>query len=204
MEAINLIIRSIFIENMIFAYFLGMCAVLAVSKDLKASIGLGIATLFVIVITVVINYFAVTYVLAEGALSWLGEDFASVNLSVFSLHIFVAVTASFVQVVEMIVEKHAPRLYNQLGIFLPLMAVNCAVVAGSLFMEQREFANFGIAAAYAFGSGIGWLLAIVIMASIREKLQYSHVPRPLKGLGITFIITALLGIGFMSFSGISI
>jgi Na+-transporting NADH:ubiquinone oxidoreductase subunit E len=204
MEAINLIIRSIFIENMIFAYFLGMCAVLAVSKDFKASIGLGLATLFVMVITVSINYLVVTYVLREGALSWLGEEFATVNLSVFSLHIFVAVTASFVQVVEMIVEKYAPRLYNQLGIFLPLMAVNCAVVAGSLFMEQREFANIGIAAAYAFGSGVGWMLAIAVMASIREKLQYSHVPKPLKGLGITFIITALVGIGFMSFSGISI
>ena len=204
MEAINVIIRSIFIENMIFAYFLGMCAVLAVSKDLKASIGLGVATLFVITVTVPINYIIVNFVLAEGALTWLGEEFATVSLSVFSLHIFIAVIASFVQVVEMIVEKHAPRLYNQLGIFLPLMAVNCAIVAGSLFMEQREFANVGIATAYAFGSGVGWMLAIALMAAIREKLQYSHVPRPLKGLGITFIVTALLGIGFMSFSGISI
>jgi Na+-transporting NADH:ubiquinone oxidoreductase subunit E len=204
MEAISLIIRSIFVDNMIFAYFLGMCSFLAVSKNVKTAMGLGIATMFVLVVTLPINYIIENFVLKAGALTWLGEEFATVDLSVFSLHIFIAVLASFVQVLEMIIEKYAPTLYSQLGIFLPLIAVNCAIVGGSLFMQQREFANIGIATAYAFGSGFGWLLAIVVMAAIREKLEYSHVPKPLRGLGITFIITALAGIGFMSFSGINI
>lgn len=204
MDAISLIVRSIFVDNMIFAYFLGMCSYLAVSKNVKTALGLGIAVTFVLVLTVPINYMLENYVLKAGALSWLGPQFANVNLSVFSLLIFIAVIASFVQLVEMVVEKFSPSLYASLGIFLPLIAVNCAILGGSLFMQQREFANVGMATAYGFGSGIGWLLAILGLAAIREKLEYSHVPKPLKGLGITFIVTALMAIGFMSFSGINI
>lgn len=204
MDAISLIVRSIFVDNMIFAYFLGMCSFLAVSKDVKTAMGLGIAVTFVLVVTVPVNYLMENYILKEGALSWLGEEFADVDLSVFSLLIFIAVIASITQLVEMVVERFSPALYHSLGIFLPLIAVNCAIFGGSLFMQQREFANIGMATSYAFGSGIGWLLAIVGMAAIREKLEYSHIPKPLKGLGITFIITALMAIGFMSFSGIDI
>ena len=204
MDAISLIVRSIFVDNMIFAYFLGMCSYLAVSKNVKTAMGLGLAVTFVLVLTLPINYMLENYVLKAGALSWLGPQFATVDLSVFSLLIFIAVIASFVQLVEMIVEKFSPELYASLGIFLPLIAVNCAILGGSLFMQQREFANVGMATAYGFGSGIGWLLAILGLAAIREKLEYSHVPKPLKGLGITFIVTALMAIGFMSFSGINI
>lgn len=204
MDAISLIVRSIFVDNMIFAYFLGMCSYLAVSKNVKTAFGLGIAVTFVLVLTLPINYMLENYVLKAGALAWLGPQFATIDLSVFSLLIFIAVIASFVQLVEMVVEKFSPSLYASLGIFLPLIAVNCAILGGSLFMQQREFANVGMATAYGFGSGIGWLLAILGMAAIREKLEYSHAPKPLKGLGITFIITALMAIGFMSFSGINI
>lgn len=204
MDAISLIVRSIFVDNMIFAYFLGMCSYLAVSKNVKTAMGLGLAVTFVLVLTLPINYMLENYVLKAGALSWLGPQFATVDLSVFSLLIFIAVIASFVQLVEMVIEKFSPGLYASLGIFLPLIAVNCAILGGSLFMQQREFANVGMATAYGFGSGIGWLLAILGLAAIREKLEYSHVPKPLKGLGITFIVTALMAIGFMSFSGINI
>lgn len=204
MDAISLIVRSIFVDNMIFAYFLGMCSFLAVSKNVKTALGLGVAVTFVLVLTLPINYMLENYVLKAGALQWLGEEYAGVDLSVFSLLVFIAIIASFVQLVEMVIERFSPSLYNSLGIFLPLIAVNCAILGGSLFMQQREFANVGMATAYGFGSGIGWLLAIVGLAAIREKLEYSHVPKPLKGLGITFIITALMAIGFMSFSGIDI
>ncbi|MCE5205068.1 MAG: NADH:ubiquinone reductase (Na(+)-transporting) subunit E [Porphyromonadaceae bacterium] len=204
MDAISLIVRSIFVDNMIFAYFLGMCSFLAVSKNVKTALGLGIAVTFVLVLTLPINYLLENYVLKAGALAWLGEEFATVDLSVFSLLIFIAVIASFTQLVEMVVERFSPALYASLGIFLPLIAVNCAILGGSLFMQQREFANIGMATAYSFGSGIGWMLAIVGMAAIREKLEYSNVPKPLKGLGITFITTALMALGFMSFSGINI
>lgn len=204
MDAISLIVRSIFVDNMIFAYFLGMCSFLAVSKNVKTALGLGIAVTFVLVLTLPINYMLENYVLKAGALQWLGEEYAEVDLSVFSLLVFIAVIASFVQLVEMVIERFSPSLYSSLGIFLPLIAVNCAILGGSLFMQQREFSNIGLATAYGFGSGIGWLLAIVGMAAIREKLEYSNIPKPLKGLGITFIITALMAIGFMSFSGIDI
>lgn len=204
METISLIVRSIFVDNMVFAYFLGMCSYLAVSKNVKTAVGLGAAVTFVLTLTLPINYLLENYVLKAGVLTWLGEDFASVDISVFSLLIFIAIIASFVQLVEMIVEKFSPSLYNSLGIFLPLIAVNCAILGGSLFMQQREFANVGMATAYGFGSGIGWLIAIVGLAAIREKLEYSHIPKPLRGLGITFIVTALMAIGFMSFSGINI
>lgn len=204
MEAISLIVRSIFVDNMIFAYFLGMCSFLAVSQNVKTALGLGVAVTFVLVITLPLNYMLENYVLKSGALAWLGDDFANMNLSVFSLLIFIAIIASLVQLVEMVIERFSPALYASLGIFLPLIAVNCAILGGSLFMQQREFANVGLATAYGFGSGIGWLLAIVGMAAIREKLEYSNVPKPLRGLGITFIITALMAIGFMSFAGIDI
>jgi Na+-transporting NADH:ubiquinone oxidoreductase subunit E len=204
MDAISLIVRSIFVDNMIFAYFLGMCSFLAVSKNVKTALGLGIAVTLVLVITLPVNYLLENYVLKAGALVWLGPQFAGVDLSVFSLLIFIAVIAAIVQLVEMVIERFSPALYSSLGIFLPLIAVNCAILGGSLFMQQREFVNIGMATAYSFGSGIGWLLAIVGMAAIREKLEYSDVPKPLKGLGITFIITALMAIGFMSFSGINI
>lgn len=204
MDAISLIVKSIFVDNMIFAYFLGMCSFLAVSKNVKTALGLGIAVTFVLVLTLPINYLLENYVLKAGALAWLGEEYVTVDLSVFSLLIFIAVIASVVQLVEMIIERFTPALHNSLGIFLPLIAVNCAILGGSLFMQQREFANIGLATAYAFGSGIGWLLAIVGLAAIREKLEYSHVPKALKGLGITFIVTSLMALGFMSFSGINL
>lgn len=204
MDTISLIVRSIFVDNMIFAYYLGMCSYLAVSKNVKTAVGLGLAVTFVLVLTLPLNYMLENYVLKAGALEWLGESFKDVDLSVFSLLIFIAVIASTVQLVEMIIERFSPALYISLGIFLPLIAVNCAILGGSLFMQQRAFPNIGIATAYGFGSGIGWLLAIVGLAAIRERLQYSNVPKPLRGLGITFIIVALMGVAFMSFSGIDI
>ena len=197
-------IRSIFVDNMVFAYYLGMCSYLAVSKNVKTALGLGLAVTFVLVCTLPINYMLENYVLKEGALSWLGEGFQDVNLSFLAFILFIAVIASFVQLVEMIVEKDAPSRYASLGIFLPLIAVNCAIMGGSLFMQQRAFANVGVATVYGFGSGIGWLLAIVGMAAIRERLAYSDVPKPLRGLGITFILTGLMGIAFMCFSGFKI
>ena len=204
MDAISLIVRSIFVDNMIFAYYLGMCSYLAVSKNVKTAVGLGFAVTFVLMLTVPLNFLLENHVLKAGALSWMGEEFKDVDLSVFSLLIFIAIIASTVQVVEMVIERFSPGLYTSLGIFLPLIAVNCAILGGSLFMQQRAFPNIGIATAYGFGSGIGWLLAIVGLAAIRERLQYSNVPKPLKGLGITFIIVALMGVAFMSFSGIDI
>jgi len=204
MDAISLIVRSIFVDNMVFAYYLGMCSYLAVSKNVKTAMGLGIAVTFVLMFTLPLNYMLENYVLKAGALAWLGENFKDVDLSVFSLLIFIAIIASSVQLVEMVIERFSPTLYTSLGIFLPLIAVNCAILGGSLFMQQRAFPNIGMATAYGFGSGIGWLLAIVGLAAIRERLQYSNVPKPLKGLGITFIIVALMGVAFMSFSGIDI
>ena len=203
-DLINLFIRSIFIDNMIFAFFLGMCSYLAVSKTVKTSMGLGIAVVAVMVITVPINYLLDNYVLKEGALTWLSPEFASVDLSFLSFILFIAVVASIVPLLEMIVEKFTPSLYNALGIFLPLIAVNCAILGASLFMQGKGFQSVGETAVYALGSGIGWLLAIVGIAAIREKLRYSQVPAPLKGLGITFIITGLMGIAFMSFLGIKL
>ena len=204
MESLNLFIKSIFIDNMIFAYFLGMCSYLAVSKTVKTSLGLGIAVTFVLTLTVPVNYLLENYILKPGALSWLGESFADVDLSFLSPIFFIAVVASMVQLVEMVVERFSPSLYASLGIFLPLIAVNCAILGGSLFMQQRAFDSVGTATVYGFGSGIGWLLAIVGIAAIREKLAYSNVPAPLKGIGITFIITGLMGIAFMSFLGIKL
>lgn len=199
MENLNLFIRSIFIDNMIFAYFLGMCSYLAVSKNVKTAIGLGIAVTFVLTITLPVNYLLENYILKSGALSWLGVEYKDIDLSFLSLILFIAVIASMTQLVEMVVEKYSPSLYASLGIFLPLIAVNCAILGGSLFMQQREFPNVGTATVYGIGSGIGWMLAIVGIAAIREKLAYSNVPAPLRGIGITFIVTGLMGIAFMSF-----
>ena len=204
MENLNLFIRSIFIDNMIFAYFLGMCSFLAVSKNVKTAFGLGIAVTFMLVVPLPINYLLNTYVLQPGALSWLGEDYASVDLSFLGLIMFIAVIASMTQLVEMAVEKFSPSLYASLGIFLPLIAVNCAILGCSLFMQQRDLGSAVTSMVYGAGSGIGWLLAIVGIAAIREKIQYSNVPAALKGIGITFIITGLMGIAFMSFLGIKI
>lgn len=203
-EYLSLFVRSIFVDNMVFAYYLGMCSYLAISKSVKTSLGLGIAVVFILTITVPINWLLENYVLSEGALAWVSPEFAEVDLSFLSLLIFIAVIAALVQIVEMVVEKYSPSLYNSLGIFLPLIAVNCAILGGSLFMQQRSFASIGLATTYGFGSGIGWLLAIVGMAAIRERLKYSDVPKPLRGLGIAFIITALMGIAFNSFSGMNI
>ena len=204
MDYINLFVRSIFIENMIFAYFLGMCSYLAVSKTVKTAVGLGAAVIFVLGITVPINYLLDNYLLQPGALAWLGEEYASIDLSFLSFIMFIAVIAAMVQLVEMIVEKFAPSLYGALGIFLPLIAVNCAILGGALFMQQKDFSNISYAITYGLGSGVGWFLAILGIAAIREKITYSNVPAPLKGIGITFIITGLMALGFMSFMGIKI
>ena len=200
----NIFVKSIFINNMVFAYFLGMCSYLAVSKTVKTSFGLGVAVTFVLGITVPVDYLIENYLLREGALSWLGEGFENVNLSFLSFIMFIAVIASMVQLVEMVIEKFSPALYNSLGIFLPLIAVNCAILGGSLFMQQAEYANISEATVFGLGSGIGFLLAIVGIAAIREKIRYSNVPAPLRGLGITFIITGLMGMAFMSFMGIKL
>ena len=206
MESINIFVKGIFVENMIFAYFLGMCSYLAVSKTVKTAVGLGMAVIFVLGITVPINYLLENYVLKEGALAaTLGiPELASVDLSFLSFILFIAVIASMVQLVEMVVEKFSPALYGALGIFLPLIAVNCSILGGSLFMQERQYATIGDATMFGLGSGVGWLLAIVAIAAIREKIRYSHVPAPLRGLGITFIITGLMGIAFMAFMGIEI
>lgn len=204
MDFLSLFFRSIFIDNMIFAYYLGMCSFLAVSKNVKTSFGLGIAVTFILTCTLPINWLLENYVFKEGALSWLGSSFAGMDLSFLSFIIFIAVIAAFTQLVEMIVERYSPSLYNSLGIFLPLIAVNCAILGGSLFMQQREFADLGEATIYGFGSGIGWMLAIVGIAAIREKLQFSNVPKPLRGYGIVLIITGLMGLAFLSFSGVKL
>ena len=203
-ELANIFIKSIFIDNMVFAYFLGMCSYLAISKTVKTSVGMGLAVIFVLSITVPINYILVNYVLEKGALVWLGEEFKDIDLSFLSFIMFIAVIASMVQLVEMIVEKFSPALYSSLGIFLPLIAVNCAILGGSLFMQERAYNSMTEAVVFGFGSGIGWFLAIVGIAAIREKIRYSHVPAPLRGVGITFIITGLMGIAFMSFMGIKL
>jgi Na+-transporting NADH:ubiquinone oxidoreductase subunit E len=203
-ELVNIFVKGIFIDNMIFAYFLGMCSYLAVSKTVKTGVGLGAAVIFVLGITVPINYLLENYVLKEGALSWIGSEYATVDLSFLSFIMFIAVIASMVQLVEMIVEKFAPALYGALGIFLPLIAVNCSILGGALFMQERQYATISEATAFGLGSGVGWFLAIVAIAAIREKIKYSHVPAPLRGLGITFIITGLMGIAFMSFMGIEL
>ena len=202
METLNLFIRSIFIDNMVFAFFFGMCSYIAVSKSVKTALGLGAAVTFVMVMTVPLNYLLNEYVLKANALV------EGIDLSFLSFIVFIATIASFTQLVEMAVEKFSPTLYNQLGIFLPLIAVNCAIMGGSLFMQQKVDAgaigNVWQSIVYGLGSGMGWWLAIVMMAAIREKTAYSHIPAALKGPGIVFIITGLMGIAFMIFSGIKL
>ena len=204
MEYLNLFIKSIFVDNMVFAFFLGMCSFLAVSKNVKTAAGLGLAVIFVLGITLPLNYLLYEYILKPGALAWLNPNYASIDLSFLSYIVFIATIATFTQIVEMAVEKFSPSLYNSLGIFLPLIAVNCAILGGSLFMKERAYETLGEAFVFGIGSGVGWFLAIVCMAAIREKLAYSNIPAGLKGLGIAFIITGLMGIAFMSFMGIQL
>ena len=208
-ELANIFIKSIFIDNMVFAYFLGMCSYLAVSKTIKTSIGLGAAVIFVLGITVPINYLLQNYILDKGSLNlWLGPrigiDFSDVDLSFLHLIMFIAVIAAMVQLVEMVIEKVSPALYSKLGIFLPLIAVNCAILGGALFMKERAYTTIIEATVFGLGSGVGWFLAIVGLAAIREKIRYSNVPPAFRGVGITYIITGLMGIAFMSFMGIKL
>jgi Na+-transporting NADH:ubiquinone oxidoreductase subunit E len=209
MELLELFFKSIFIDNMVFATFLGMCSYLAVSKKVSTAVGLGAAVIFVLLITVPLNWLLDTYILKPHALVWLDGHLSTPEMSAYydydlgflSFILFIATIATMVQLVEIIVEKFSPSLYNSLGIFLPLIAVNCAILGGSLFMQSREIPTFSAATVYGLGSGIGWFFAIVAIAAIREKIRYSNVPAPLRGLGITFIITGLMAIGFMSFGG---
>lgn len=207
-STLSIFVKAIFSENMIFAYFLGMCSYLAVSKTVKTAVGLGAAVIFVLTVTVPVNYLLENYMLKEGALGWLNPDWGvegsnTIDLSFLSFIMYIAVVASIVQLVEMLVEKFAPALYGALGIFLPLIAVNCSILGGALFMQERQYSTILDATAFSLGSGIGWFIAIVAIAAIREKIRYSNVPAPLRGLGITFIITGLMGIAFMSFMGIN-
>ena len=197
---LNIAIKSIFIDNMIFATFLGMCSYLAVSKNVKTAFGLGIAVVFVLGATIPLNWLLQTYVINAGALAWLGDGFKTVDLSFLQFIVFISVIAAFTQLTEMAVEKFSPALYGSLGIFLPLIAVNCSILGGSLFMAPRPY-SFAEATTYGIGSGIGWMIAIVALAAVREKLKYSDVPKPLKGLGITFILVGLMSLGFLSFMG---
>ncbi len=201
MEYLNIFIKSAFIDNMVFTFFFGMCSYLAVSKTVKTAVGLGSAVIFVLVVTTPINYLLETLVLQEGALAWLGDEYATMDLSFLSFIMFIAVIASIVQLVEMLVEKFSPALYGALGIFLPLIAVNCAILGAALFMQQKQFANIGQATVYGLGSGFGWFIAIVLIAAIREKIKYSHIPAPVRGVGMAFILTGLMGLAFLGFLG---
>ena len=203
-EYINLFVKSIFIDNMVFAFFLGMCSYLAVSKTVKTAVGLGIAVVFVQTITVPVNYIIQNYLLSPGALSWISPSFAEMDLTFLSFMMFIATIASMTQLVEMIIEKFSPALYNSLGIFLPLIAVNCAILGGSLFMQEREYPTLGHATVFGVGSGVGWAIAIIGIAAIKEKIRYSNIPAPLRGLGISFILTGLMALAFMSFLGIKL
>jgi Na+-transporting NADH:ubiquinone oxidoreductase subunit E len=200
---INIGVRSIFVDNMIFAYFLGMCSFLAISKKVSTAFGLGIAVVFVLGITVPINWLVQNYILTQGALAWMGNDFKNIDLSFLQFIVFISVIAAVVQLTEMAIEKFSPALYGTLGIFLPLIAVNCSILGGALFMVGRPY-NLAEATVFGFGSGIGWMLAIVALAGVREKMKYSNVPGPLKGLGITFILVGLMSLGFLSFLGFTI
>ncbi len=204
MEEVNIFIKAVFIENMIFAYFLGMCSFLAISKTVKSAVGLGLAVIFVLGVSVPVCYLMENYILKAGALSWISADLAEIDLSFLSFIMFIAVIASIVQLVEMVVERFLPSLYNALGIFLPLIAVNCSILGGALFMQEREYATLGEATVFGIGSGVGWFLAITALSAVREKIRYSNVPPALRGLGITFILTGLMALAFMSFMGIKL
>ena len=204
MDLVNIFIRSAFVDNMIFAFFFGMCSYLAVSKTVKTAVGLGFAVIFVLTVTIPINYLIENFVLKEGALTWMGDEYSSVNLNYLTFIMFIAVIASTVQLVEMIVEKISPALYGALGIFLPLIAVNCAILGGALFMQEKQFANIGQATTYGLGSGVGWFIAVVLIAAIRERIRYAHIPGPLRGVGMAFLITGLMGLAFLGFMGFEI
>jgi Na+-transporting NADH:ubiquinone oxidoreductase subunit E len=200
---INLLIKTIFVENVIFAFFLGMCSYLAVSKKIQTAFGLGLAVIFVMVLTTPLNYLILRYLLSEGALGWIHPSLATVDLTFLAFILFISTIAGAVQLVEMVVEKFLPALYSSLGIFLPLITVNCSILGAALFMQEREY-NFAETAVFSLGAGIGFFLAIVLLAAIRERLRYSNIPQPLQGLGIAMIITALMGLAFLSFSGIQL
>lgn len=200
---LNLFIKSVFVENMIFAFFLGMCSYLAVSKTVKTAVGLGVAVIFVLLITIPANWFILTFLLKKGALSFIHPSLAEVDLTFLAFILFIAVIAAIVQLVEMIVEKFSPSLYNALGIFLPLITVNCAILGAALFMQEREY-NLAETTVFTLGSGVGWALAIICLAAIREKMKYSNVPPALQGLGMAMILTGLMGMAFLSFSGIQL
>jgi Na+-transporting NADH:ubiquinone oxidoreductase subunit E len=204
MDLVNIFIRSAFVDNMIFAFFFGMCSYLAVSKTVKTAFGLGMAVIFVLVVTIPINYLIENYVLKEGALSWLGDGYDSISLNYLTFIMFIAVIASTVQLVEMIVEKISPALYGALGIFLPLIAVNCAILGGSLFMQEKQFNSISEATVYGLGSGVGWFIAVVLIAAIRERIRYANIPGPLRGVGMAFLITGLMGLAFLGFMGFEI
>jgi Na+-transporting NADH:ubiquinone oxidoreductase subunit E len=200
---LGMFIKSIFIENAIFAFFLGMCSYLAVSKKIKTAAGLGVAVIFVMVLTTPLNYLILTYMLKEGALGWIHPSLATVDLTFLAFILFISTIAGAVQLVEMIVEKFSPALYSSLGIFLPLITVNCSILGASLFMQEREY-NFSETLVFSTGTGIGFFLSIVLLAAIRERLRYSKIPEPLQGLGIAMIITGLMAMAFLSFSGIKL
>ncbi len=203
MELFNLFLKAAFVENMALAFFLGMCSFLAVSKKVETAVGLGFAVIFVLFITTPINNLVYQYLLKEGAMTWISEDFANVDLSFLGFIAYIAVIAAMVQIVEMAIDKFSPALYGSLGVFLPLIAVNCAILGASLFMVQRDY-TFTESVVFGLGSGVGWLMAIVALAAIRERLRYSHIPAPLRGLGITFITTGLMALGFQIFGGIKL
>lgn len=200
---LSLFVQAVFVENMALAFFLGMCTFLAISKKIDAAIGLGIAIIVVLSITVPVNNLIYTYFLRDGALAWISEDLANVDLSFLGIITYIGVIAALVQVMEMFLDKYVPALYNALGVFLPLITVNCAILGGVMFMVERDY-SFAESVVFGFGSGTGWALAIVALAGIREKLKYSDVPQGLQGLGITFITAGLMALGFMSFGGISL
>ncbi len=202
-ELLNIFIKSVFIENMALAYFLGMCTFIAVSKKVDTALGLGVAVIFVLGITCPLNNLIYTFLLKEGALSWAGESFAKVDLSFLSFLSFIGSIAAAVQIVEMTLDRYMPSLYAALGVFLPLIAVNCAILGASLFMVERDY-NFAESTVFGIGSGVGWALAIVALAALREKMRYSKVPPGLRGLGMTFMVTGLMAIGFMAFGGIQL
>ena len=204
MDLVNIFIRSAFVDNMIFAFFFGMCSYLAVSKTVKTAFGLGMAVIFVLTVTIPINYLIENYVLKEGALSWLGAGYENISLNYLTFIMFIAVIASTVQLVEMIVEKISPALYGALGIFLPLIAVNCAILGGALFMQEKQFASIGQATIYGLGSGVGWFIAVVLIAAIRERIRYANIPGPLRGVGMAFLKTGLMGLAFLGFMGFEI
>ncbi len=204
MDLVNIFIRSAFVDNMIFAFFFGMCSYLAVSKTVKTAFGLGMAVIFVLTVTIPINYLIENFVLKEGALAWLGTGYENINLNYLTFIMFIAVIASTVQLVEMIVEKISPALYGALGIFLPLIAVNCAILGGALFMQEKQFSTIGQATIYGLGSGVGWFIAVVLIAAIRERIRYANIPGPLRGVGMAFLITGLMGLAFLGFMGFEI